>query len=355
MIGIISIYDDLNFGNRLQNYAMYKILSIYQETYTIKRRVGCERTKVFSYYIKQKIKESINYNNEKIKAKRKKAFHSFDKNIQFGENISSSTNFIKLNKKYDFFVAGSDQIWNPEFFNDMYINMLGFASSYKKVAISPSIGIEVLSETQKNEFKKYLPSFAFLSSRELSGSYLIEKELGLKCETLIDPTLMLKPEEWEKVEKKPTCLKNENYLFVYLLGDNSSIYRKTINEIAIKNNLEIVNINDDKTKFYFCGPSEFIYLIHHANIVLTDSYHATIFSILFKKRIKIFSRNDNGKYSSMNSRFITLSKLLSIDKKFFIDNESVFINSFDEITIDNDKLQNEKNKFRHALDTYLKE
>ena len=153
MIGIVTINDYSNLGNRLQNYAMYTILSKYDETYNIVRFYGsggvndgdCYKPSLVKdilrvpYHMALNIKSSLTNHNQYLLAKeREKNFLEFNKYIIDQDEITPKTDYETLNAKYDYFVAGSDQVWNPNFYK-MYINMLGFASSEKKVAVSPSV------------------------------------------------------------------------------------------------------------------------------------------------------------------------------------------------------------------------
>ena len=170
----------------------------------------------------------------------------------------------------DLAVIGSDQVWNPTFSgNGMFINMLGFCDdSNKKNSISASISIETLSAHQKSEFTKYLSSFNKISCRELQGSALIKNLINKEVYTLIDPTLMLDSTEWDKVSCEPKNFYSlKKYLFVFVLGETTEQYATIIDYIRNRYNLEVVNVLDINSRFYTCGPSEFIYLIKKSSFV----------------------------------------------------------------------------------------
>ena len=358
-LGIITIYDKTNLGNRLQNYAVYHLLGEYGEVKNIIRTYGCENKKhrnpLFSktyHKVKDVAKFFLKHNSYKIYNPRNKNFLSFNKFITNGETLDMNTDYKELDNKYDYFIAGSDQVWNPTFgVNGMHINMLSFTSSSKKIALSPSIGITSLTDDQRQEFKERLSDFKFLSCREEQGSKMIREITGRGCTTLIDPTLMLSSEEWDKVSKKPSFHDDsKKYILLYFLGEMTEEYKNIINNISIKYNLEIINIYDKNNIYYSCGPSEFIYLISHCEIMLTDSFHGSVFSYIYNKPFRIFERV-NG--MSMNSRLINLINVLHLDNLYI--NKDTNIDNILEVHYDKTYLENEQKKFKDYLDMCFKE
>ena len=194
--------------------------------------------------------------------------------------------------------------------------MLGFTTQDKKVAISPSIASDDLSEPQKDVFKKYLNDFKYLSCREKQGAEILSQMFNKEVVDLLDPTLMLDKEDWLKVANKPKFhTDNEKFMVVYFLGEWTESYKYVIRTISEQYNLKVVKLLDINNKYFSCGPSEFIYLISHCSLVLTDSFHASVFSYIFDKPFKIFNRLDSIK--SMNSRLVNLVQKLQLDPSVY--------------------------------------
>lgn len=308
---IFTINDYTNYGNRLQNYALFKILQdngleVYnapqifcKECYVCATDSPFKRIVKFllPYSIwKKRIASVIYY----TKDDRYKRF------MEFAALYGDAPKVIYVNKKKDilesidasdvyYFVSGSDQVWNPDFFKNLYINMLGFASYQKKIAIAPSISVDTLEDWQKVEFQRYLPSFYALSCREKEGTDLIQEVTGLDCETLIDPTLMLDVYDWDKIIREPDFHETGKYILIYFLGKITPEYHKIISLIGKELNLKIVDVYDKSGKYYQCGPSEFVWLIKNCELMLTDSFHGTVFSYIYDKPVKIFKRKDDLK------------------------------------------------------------
>ncbi len=315
---IITLYGESNYGNRLQNYAVQEII----------KKIGYLPTTIV-----------LKGNRESIKAKVLSSLATFcppaikylrpaflrTRNIKkFTKNYIATRNICSKEKgfqdgvadEYDFFVVGSDQVWNPTFrgFENIYDNMfLTFVPKNKRVCISPSIGISEMPEEWKKRFTDGLNGFSELCVREQSGADLIKKLTGKDAVVTIDPTLMLDASEWLQITKKSKILKSapKEYQLEYFLGERAD---DELSEIASKNDIGRVTLLDKSNRdIYVSGICEFVDLIAHAKLVCTDSFHACVFSIIFDKPFMIFRRKDANE--DMYSRIDTLLKMFSADDK----------------------------------------
>ena len=215
-IGIVTIVDYTNYGNRLQNYAVYFILHKrygckVKTLATHKEKAFCDRNyiawakEVFAKYLssilpcvaEKKIGNNIT---------RWSNFYNWSKRIPTKHYYGNDKLSEKLNEKYDLFFAGSDQIWNYHFasfrkFNYNYF--LKFADNKKKIAISGSFGVEEIPTKWRKVYIDGLSSFSYISVREDAGQAIVKELLGEDVPVLIDPVMMLSSEEWLKVSKKP--------------------------------------------------------------------------------------------------------------------------------------------------------
>lgn len=364
---VVTINDYLNYGNRLQNYALIKILKKMGFDASNAPQVCCKENYICGNdaFWKKVLKMAMPFSMWKNRMK--KIFHY--------EETERYFNFLKFAKLYndfpkiiycrknaelreklgedeiDFFIAGSDQVWNPSFFSNLYVNMLGFAPASKKIAVAPSISIDKLEKWQEKEMEKYLPSFNFLSCREKDGSKILQRLSGKNVETIIDPTLMLDKKEWDQVAKKPVYYKDkEKYILIYFLGNILDKYNSVIKDISRKFNLKIINIGDAKSVYYQCGPSEFIWLVKHCELMLTDSFHGTVFSYIYDRPVKVFHRSDN--LSSMNSRLTNLIDTLKLNRIYFEDINLEEDNLF-EVAYDKSYLLREQEHFQTYLNISL--
>ena len=312
-VGIITICDPIpNYGNRLQNYAVQIYL----------KKMGCEVvTYNFEGYeikLKDRLKHFFhkltNYRFTKDKFlwtygfEKRKVFKEFNRKyirMKYRNSISKG-----LHKEQDFFVLGSDQVWNTNWFGNNSVKkeafLLSFAPPEKKVFFSPSFGFSKLPPEWHDWFRINLQNVEHLSVREEAGAQIIYELLGIRPAVLIDPTMMLTPDEWLKISCRPTDMPSTNrYLFSYFIGNKSSNTKEVISDLCSERDLELYSLLErNEPSHYVYGPSEFIYLIAHSELVVTDSFHACVFSILFNKPFIVFARS--GKESDLMSRIDSL-------------------------------------------------
>jgi hypothetical protein len=218
-------------------------------------------------------------------------------------------------KNIDYFVVGSDQVWNPNFGRLTDIELLTFTNK-PKISFSASFGISELPDEYRKKTKNAIKDFKAISVREDAGKKIVEELTGrTDIEVLVDPTMLLSAEEWNIVSKKPKQIKNYKYILNYFLGELPENWKIEIDRIAKENNCEIINILNPNDPFYEAGPSEFLYLEKNAFLVCTDSFHSSVFSIIYDTPFIVFERQD--KHISMNSRIDTLLSKFNLQNRRF--------------------------------------
>lgn len=327
-IGIVTINDYLNYGNRLQNYATQEVLkSLGYQVQTIvnvppkdsaRSRLVRIANMPFGEVIgktlhrvnRRKSRDSI---NQRIGALKQ---FTRDNIIETPFDVSQYSIPSNLDKEFDYFIVGSDQVWNPAFRRGSPIDFLTFAPPSKRIAYSASFGISEIPGEFTESYRKWITEMAHVSVREEAGARIVKKLTGRDSVVLVDPTLMLTPEEWLLVSKPARRKPDSDYMLMYFLGELGREYNETIGAIASKYDLEIVQLAslDDSARYEAC-PGEFLDYVNSARIVLTDSFHGVIFSILFEKPFMVFERV--GSAPSMSSRFGTLlDKFRMEDRKW---------------------------------------
>ena len=163
--------------------------------------------------------------------------------------------------------------------------------------------------------------------------------------------MLLTDKEWDKVSKKPSQLKSKNFILNYFLGELSEERKKAINKIANENNCDIINIMDKNDPFNECGPSEFLYLEKNAFLICTDSFHSSVFAIIYNRPFVIFERE--SKDEKMNSRIETLLTKLNIKNRKYNGIEITKENLEHDYSDAFKKLEEEKQKSREFLEKAL--
>lgn len=258
-------------------------------------------------------KEEKNPQIESLIQKRKEKFEKFRREYM---KFSKPCNYGELSgivAEYKTMVCGSDQIWNPLFAKPSFF--LDFVpESVGKVIYAASIGTDTLTAAQEKVYKNYIRNLNWISVREAGAKRLIEQIAGDKpVQLVLDPTLLLESAHWCQLAGEKRLIE-EQYLFCYFL--ESDVKKKeAVEKFALGRGLKPVFVSDLFDRFGMqeqnlfkgetaIGPLEFLNLIYHADFVLTDSFHGSVFSILFCKEFRVFGRNWNN--GEMNTRIHTL-------------------------------------------------
>ena len=222
---------------------------------------------------------------------------------------------------YDAIICGSDQVWNPRVHggkNDPGYFLQFAVGKVRTIAYAPSFGVSTLPEACVKNLAEYVGSIDFVSVREESGAKLLAEYAGIEAPVVVDPTLLLTASDWDAIAMRPEWLP-ERYLAVYKFGERGE-YDKLIKKTARKLGLEIVNIPAAvdpvfKTRWDI-GPSEFLAILRGAELVCTDSFHATVFSMTYRRPCIVFPRDAPGSAESMNSRMEGLLHRLGLKARY---------------------------------------
>jgi hypothetical protein len=361
-IGIATPFKVPNYGTKLQAYAISTYMSsvcdgeveILNYNPSSDRRMSTVLRKAFS--LKKniaRIKRILNKQAVEKSAdpaliqKRKASINSFDSLYHLSKPINGFQMLQEKSGEYDCLICGSDQIWLPGNLQDKYYT-LEFCEKrgVKKGSYAASLGVETLTEKEKKAYSGFLSKLDFISVREDIGRDLLQSFFKAKPITWVcDPTFLLDKEDWEKLEQKPPILDEveSGYIFCYFLGTDESA-RITVSEYAKKQGLKILTVANFKgyceadtsltdIQLYDLSVNEFLYLIHHANLVCTDSMHATIFSIIFENQFVTFERFKKDDTNSRNSRIYSLLSVMGLEKRLIEGNATIPDESIDFVKV----------------------
>lgn len=336
---VITIIDYKNYGNRLQNYALNKLL----EKLGIKVINGLEFFSKSDWLLEQEKKGKNIFLKKKTPIKVLQIWLSWRKklsrnNKQYNKRIQKLREFTKNNmvtfpylyvkdkedlkkkmddKSIDYYLVGSDQVWNP-YYEAYDFEFLTFTDSKKRGSFAASFGVDSLPEMYKKRYATRLREFNNLSVREKSGQKLVKELIGREAHVSLDPTLVLPRNEWEKLIQSQNVMKSEkDYIVTYFLGD----VPQCVLQYASEKHIKIYCLNDASIPSLFgVGIEEFLYLIKNAQYVVTDSFHATAFSVIFNTNFYVFNRTQEG-VSNMFTRLRTLLELLDLMDRVCEDNK----------------------------------
>lgn len=303
-VGIMTFHFADNYGAVLQCYALRKVINCIQGY----------KADIINYiptsYRYPKHWKNI-YTKQKFKEKRRMFDEFLEKQCGIYEEACSYID----GKKYDYYCAGSDQVWNTNSLYEEYF-FPHVASEVKRISYAASVGVGINSSFLKKEmFSRYLPGFKAISVREEEHVGLIEKLSGKKCERVLDPTLLLKSDEYEDIICK-SILREDKFIFFYWLAhSNPAPGVELANRLSRFYDIPVVHslldspsymFNKDGGCMFYEGIENFLWYVKNAQFVVTNSYHGTIFSIHFKRPFYTLIED------SMRSRMDTLMGIMNI-------------------------------------------
>lgn len=351
---IVSCYFIHNYGSMLQAYATQKLLdklNIENETINVSGFLGEFRKAQYSYILKSGINSDI-FRDRLGKAKniliKKFLRNDYTSNIKqrdikfddFAESIIRKSQVYvsledlanKCSDNYGAVLIGSDQLWLPANIAADYYTLNFVPDEMNSVAYATSFGVSTLPGDAAEMARRFLPRIKHISVREHAGQKLIKELTGRTVPVVCDPTLLFTGEEWMEIQQKDRIIE-EAYIFCYFIG-GTQIHRDFVRRLKKETGLKIVALTHvdhymkcdegyaDYTP-YDIGPSEFLNLIRNASYVCTDSFHSTVFSILYKKEFFEFKRYTQNTKQSTNSRLDTLFDLTGIRGRMLDGNENI--------------------------------
>ena len=357
-IGILSLYyKNPNCGAQLQALALCKVLeglgyepeevcynpninhSIRQRLKYELREIGIIKLTILvirkCFY---KVRNYIIRNSKRAKQSNQ-TFEDFEKMVPHSDKVYTTNSIYDVINEYDVFVCGSDQIWNwstttfesMELYDEsctqpLDVYMLKFVPSGKRtIAYAASIACPFIPDHLKNYYEHNINRIDYVSIREKESLNLFDKETQCKITSVLDPTLLLSGDEWSQILSLENSKIYNKYIFCYFLNP-SLADRKALLRISKILNMPIVthpNINNDRFRShdkgiadfedYGMGPKEFLQYIKNADLVLTNSFHASVFSMQFHTPFYIFKRDSKV---SMHSRLSSFVEEYHLEKRF---------------------------------------
>ncbi len=342
-IGIITEFseDTVNYGNSLQAYALNFFLRQWMGTAQVET-IRIRPSWSMSLWTKRVPARVVLWNAWSIfkrkvcngdgfpeREGRRNAFMEFT-----GNHIPQSSGRIAYEEMaqqdYDAYIVGSDVVWSQHRYGINRLKLLDFQGKapFRRISYAASFGRDWIPEENREAVGRCLGCFDAVSVREKSSVQML-RSMGVEgCVHALDPTLLLTAEEWEGVEAEPEEIKGERFVFVYLLGADVRQYREiervcrnaglkmaVIPYASGKRNGEDREIGD--IQMWECSPPNWVWLVHHAEYIVTDSFHGLAFSTIFRKRFLVVERTGSNLGNRLTDYLNTIAqadKLVQMDK-----------------------------------------
>lgn len=327
-IGIITILRVNNYGAELQAYATQKALQLlgYQAEiidYLFYKNPAHIKTALSAPTVKasliKRIKEFLfplitkwKAKNSRANALRNTRFEAFHGTHTRTSKQYRSYDELKIAElDYDVLISGSDQVWNPGNHTSLDPYFLFFASkAAKKIAYASSFGVSQIPAGARSYYARALSKYNAIGVREDTAVELVRDLSGKEAQLVLDPTLLLTPEEWLKVATPVERCPDSPFLLIYELGNIPYIKQFALH-VAKQTGMRIVRLcqsaspegsDKDIVNITDAGPSEFLYLFNKATLILTNSFHGTAFSLNFGKQFYTIipaAKNNNARQKSI--------------------------------------------------------
>lgn len=296
-VGVITFHSAHNYGASLQTWALQKVLKnlgtepcvinyhpdIIDRLYVAPKQNTLK--KKMKYLLKKKYRNRV-----KKQVEKNRKYRAFIKNnFKLVGDFKTYDELKKAKLGLDAYITGSDQVWNSDHtngFDPAYL--LDFAeSSAKKISYAASVGREYIFPQYRDQFQESLKSYTSISVREASACPAIESLTDKPVEVVLDPTLLLDRNDYEEL-KKPSLYKGKRYICVYMMEANKELIRFA-NRLSVAIGLPIIQrkpsniFRNELGSYYLDTAAEFLSEIENAEYVLTNSFHATVFSLIYEK------------------------------------------------------------------------
>lgn len=329
-LGTLTPHHSQNYGGVLQAYALQQALQklpVESEIVDYRFPGNQQNMSLMTFSQAKTWKSIVRWGLGKVFFE-KRLGKRLEKSLDFIENYLPVSERIYRNEEeltrsvqdYQGFITGSDQVWNCKFPSFTGAYLLDFVPrDRKKISYAASFGIPSLPQEYIPQFRKALQTFDAISVREEQGIEMVKEISGREATWVLDPTLLLNSEDWAKITPS-TRPREKEYILCYFIDTFGKSVRRILGEIQKKYQMPIVNVGLNNPIEYFwpkveyaidAGPRDFVHYIQHASAVVTNSFHGSVFSLIFGKPLCVVT-NTNPFRKSMNSRILSLAKRFDI-------------------------------------------
>lgn len=318
-VGIITFHASHNYGSMLQAYALQQvILNMGYDCEIINFRNAAQKEMYKPIFMQGTLySKCVRFIIQAPYAlgilKKYRLFEKFLKEdlVLSSKEYNTLKDLENADFNYDYYISGSDQIWNVKAYDFSYAYFLPFVKSGKRIAYAPSMG-SYLSIKRYGDIKKIsdlLKKYDAISVRETNGAKYIESICDKPVATVLDPTLLWDSKEYVKLINDKPLIKGE-YVFIYSPWSNEKVYemayalgqkynKKVVISQGLRNKHEMLKWGNKFKIYAAVGPKEFLNLCKNAFIVCCDSFHAVVFSILFKKCFFVLDGMKDNRISNL--------------------------------------------------------
>lgn len=338
-VGLFTFPNSISYGASLQMFALYhtvnklghsaEIINYYNAYMKAEKHANTRNLPP----VKQRVKKLF---RKLLHGKLYRKFTAFEKEKMLlypSKPFTDKQKLVEVGARYGAVICGSDQVWNPDITDTDLSYFLDFCGEKtRRISYAPSFGIDEFSAEFREKIRGELAGFHAISVREAPGQALIKELLGIEAPIVSDPTLLVEKDEWEKLEEDCSSI-NEEYILYYTIKSSGELFARC-REFAEKAGLTMVVVGgslarnlknrDPRVRYTVdLSPAQWLRMIHQARYVVTNSFHGTAFSVIYRKDFYL-------ELSSLtNSRLLQIVQALGLEDRIVRKGEAIAPSAID--------------------------
>jgi hypothetical protein len=314
-VGVVTINDDANYGNRLQNFALQEVIRSlgWQPETLVNRPPAWDRALLADRMLhdirhdfsglarraRDRVADRVGARKARdsnavptYAGRRRSAIAEFaSTHIDSSPHLFSEKPAEYWAKRYDCAIAGSDQVWNPTYRRAQGLDFLDFVSESRRIAYAASFGIEHVPGFLRSRYRSWLGGIPHLSVRESGGRRIVADLTGRDVPVVVDPTLLVARSVWDRLIAEQPIMSGPPYAVRFFLGDPTPAQEEWVRGRIDDDGLASVDLHDlDQERFADVGPAGFVAAVARAEVIYTDSFHAGIFALLYRRPVVLRTR-----------------------------------------------------------------
>lgn len=323
-VGIVTINDDSNYGNRLQNFALQKVVqSLGWEAETLRNGSPRWDRALLPSRIAHEVRHDIAGLSGRVRGRigaghpdptaraprflelRRTAIREFARD----QIVQSPYRFAEMpaeywSSRYTSGISGSDQVWNPTYRRAQSIDFLQFLGEGRRIAYAPSFGPQQVPGFLRSRYRRWLKDIPHLSARESFGRRIIAELTGREVPVVADPTLLAEKALWDRMIGTRRLPADTPYAVQFFIGRPTPEQDEWVRRNVAESGLMLVDLHDlDHEEFAGIDPIGFVAVLANADLVITDSFHAGVFSLLYRRPLVLRARfNDDPRWEELLSQ-----------------------------------------------------
>lgn len=356
-VGVITFHSANNYGATLQAWALQKVLKglgvdagviNYHPDIIDALYDPMQLSKGLKRYLKM-LRLSVRNRDSLVRYNKFRSF--LNKNFNLIGDFKSYKDLKNANLNLDAYIVGSDQVWNPTHIGgyDPAYYLEFAASGSKKLSYAASVGNDYINPKYKEKMKNALSSFDAISVRERSIRDAIKELSGKQVDLVLDPTLLLEKEDYDEIKVKSRI--KEPYILLYMIEKNPQVI-SLANRMSVSLGMPVIQrrhiggLTNELPPFYTADVGEFLGLIEGASYVISNSFHGTVFSVIYGKPFVSMLHSDTG------SRVVDLLTELGLQSHIL--NDLADFEGYSMFKLDNQAVRDRLDKLRQSSLDFLK-